>query len=83
MIVLNDGDRANNLLCIGWDITSQVASKTNDAAGDGTTTATVLTRAIFREGCKVCRVEGSPVREWLARRHHLFFVAVYAASVFI
>lgn len=31
----------------------QVASKTNDAAGDGTTTATVLTRAIFREGCKV------------------------------
>lgn len=31
----------------------KVASKTNDAAGDGTTAATVLTRAIFREGCKV------------------------------
>lgn len=31
----------------------QVASKTNDVAGDGTTSATVLTRAIFREGCKV------------------------------
>eukprot|EP01037_Dinobryon_pediforme_P014220 gene14220-14340_t len=29
-----------------------VASKTNDEAGDGTTTATVLTRAIFSEGCK-------------------------------
>lgn len=26
--------------------------KTNDKAGDGTTTATVLARAIFREGCK-------------------------------
>ena len=31
---------------------SQVANKTNDVAGDGTTTATVLTRAIFAEGCK-------------------------------
>ena len=30
----------------------QVASKTNDVAGDGTTTATVLARAIFSEGCK-------------------------------
>ena len=29
-----------------------VASKTNDEAGDGTTTATVLARAIFREGVK-------------------------------
>merc|ERR1712137_1492992 len=29
-----------------------VANKTNDAAGDGTTTATILTRAIFSEGCK-------------------------------
>ena len=30
----------------------QVASATNDVAGDGTTTATVLTRAILVEGCK-------------------------------
>ena len=29
-----------------------MANKTNDVAGDGTTTATVLTRAIFAEGCK-------------------------------
>lgn len=29
-----------------------VATKTNDKAGDGTTTATILARAIFREGCK-------------------------------
>ena len=30
----------------------QVASKANDEAGDGTTTATILARAIFKEGCK-------------------------------
>lgn len=30
----------------------QVASKTNDIAGDGTTTSTVLARALFSEGCK-------------------------------
>merc|ERR1719253_1223777 len=37
---------------IGAQLVRQVASKTNDVAGDGTTTATVLTRAIFAEGCK-------------------------------
>ena len=30
----------------------QVASQANDKAGDGTTTATILARAIFKEGCK-------------------------------
>jgi chaperonin GroEL (HSP60 family) len=39
---------------MGAQLVRQVASKANDEAGDGTTTATVLTRAIFREGCKVC-----------------------------
>jgi len=37
---------------MGAQLTKMVASKTNDVAGDGTTTATVLTRAIFTEGCK-------------------------------
>eukprot|EP00953_Heterococcus_sp_UTEX-ZZ885_P033041 17213-Heterococcus_DN1.PRE.3 len=37
---------------MGAQLVRQVASKANDEAGDGTTTATVLTRAIFREGCK-------------------------------
>lgn len=37
---------------IGAQLVKSVASKTNDEAGDGTTTATVLARAIFREGCK-------------------------------
>lgn len=37
---------------MGASLIKQVAAKTNDEAGDGTTTATVLARAIFKEGCK-------------------------------
>ncbi|KAL4448217.1 hypothetical protein ABPG75_005436 [Micractinium tetrahymenae] len=37
---------------VGASLVKQVASATNDVAGDGTTTATVLTRAILVEGCK-------------------------------
>ncbi|KAJ8639093.1 hypothetical protein MRB53_015787 [Persea americana] len=36
----------------GASLVKQVANATNDVAGDGTTCATVLTRAIFAEGCK-------------------------------
>jgi len=42
----------NKLDNIGAALIKQVASKTNDVAGDGTTTSTVLARAIFREGTK-------------------------------
>src|SRR5574341_239806 len=37
---------------MGAQMVREVASKTSDAAGDGTTTATVLAEAIFREGAK-------------------------------
>merc|ERR1719158_1939279 len=37
---------------VGASLIKSVASKTNDVAGDGTTTSTVLARAIFREGTK-------------------------------
>ncbi|HZD53619.1 MAG TPA: chaperonin GroEL, partial [Woeseiaceae bacterium] len=37
---------------VGAQMVKEVASKTSDAAGDGTTTATVLAQAIFREGLK-------------------------------
>merc|ERR550534_787963 len=37
---------------VGAQLVRSVANKTNDVAGDGTTTATVLARAIFSEGCK-------------------------------
>ena len=43
------GDKFENM---GAQMVREVASKTNDAAGDGTTTATVLARAIVREGAK-------------------------------
>src|SRR3954463_9528827 len=38
---------------LGAQMVKEVASKTNDDAGDGTTTATVLAQAIYREGVKV------------------------------
>src|SRR6201994_1054369 len=37
---------------MGAQMVKEVASKTSDAAGDGTTTATVLAEAIYREGLK-------------------------------
>lgn len=42
-------DRYHNM---GASLVKQVASKTNDEAGDGTTTSTILARAIFKEGIK-------------------------------
>src|SRR5207237_5227658 len=38
---------------LGAQLVKEAASKTNDVAGDGTTTATVLAEAIFREGLKM------------------------------
>merc|ERR1719378_566134 len=46
---------------MGAQLVRQVASKTNDVAGDGTTTATVLTRAIFSEGCKAVAAGMNPM----------------------
>src|SRR3712207_7292964 len=40
---------------MGAQLLREVASKTNDLAGDGTTTATVLAQAIVREGSKIGR----------------------------
>src|ERR1700676_4291218 len=37
---------------VGAQLVREVASKTSDVAGDGTTTATVLAQAIFREGVR-------------------------------
>ncbi|XP_019166328.1 PREDICTED: chaperonin CPN60, mitochondrial-like isoform X2 [Ipomoea nil] len=42
----------NKVKNVGASLVKQVANATNDVAGDGTTCATVLTRAIFAEGCK-------------------------------
>ena len=46
---------------MGAKLVSEVASKTNDIAGDGTTTATVLTQAIVREGLKNVTAGANPL----------------------
>lgn len=46
---------------MGAKLVSEVASKTNDVAGDGTTTATVLTQAIVNEGMKNVTAGANPV----------------------
>src|SRR5205814_9002312 len=51
-------DRFENL---GAQMVKEVASKTSDVAGDGTTTATVLAQAIFREGAKMVAAGHSPM----------------------
>ncbi|MBT3817409.1 MAG: chaperonin GroEL [Candidatus Magasanikbacteria bacterium] len=51
-------DRVENL---GVELVKEVASKTNDVVGDGTTTATVLAQAIVREGMKNVVAGSNPV----------------------
>src|ERR1700676_541932 len=46
---------------MGAQMVREVASKTNDAAGDGTTTATVLAQAIVREGAKAVGAGMNPM----------------------
>ena len=51
-------DKLENM---GAQMVREVASKTADVAGDGTTTATVLAQAIFREGNKVIAAGANPM----------------------
>jgi chaperonin GroEL len=51
-------DKMQNL---GAQLLKQVSSRTNDVAGDGTTTATVLGRAIMVEGCKAVAAGMNPM----------------------
>src|SRR5215467_13252020 len=46
---------------MGAQMVREVASKTSDTAGDGTTTATVLAQAIFREGLKMVTAGANPM----------------------
>jgi chaperonin GroEL len=46
---------------MGAQMVKEVASKTSDIAGDGTTTATILAQAIFREGVKAVTAGASPM----------------------
>jgi chaperonin GroEL len=46
---------------MGAQLVKEVASKTSDVAGDGTTTATILAQAIFREGCRNIAAGANPM----------------------
>lgn len=46
---------------MGAQLVREVASKTNDVAGDGTTTATVLAECIVREGLRYVAAGGNPI----------------------
>ncbi|MCK5122810.1 MAG: chaperonin GroEL [Candidatus Pacebacteria bacterium] len=66
--ITNDGvtiakeiELENKFENIGAELIKEVASKTNDIAGDGTTTSTVLTQAIIREGLKYVAMGVNPV----------------------
>lgn len=51
----------NKFMNIGAELVKEVASKTNDVAGDGTTTATILAQAIITEGLKIVEAGHNPL----------------------
>jgi chaperonin GroEL len=59
--VAKEIDLENKFENMGAQMVKEVASKTNDDAGDGTTTATVLAQAIFREGAKIVSAGHNPM----------------------
>ena len=59
--VAKEIELADKLQNMGAQMVREVASKTADVAGDGTTTATVLAQAIFREGNKYVTAGASPM----------------------
>src|SRR5699024_11592602 len=67
-LITNDGvtiakeiELEDNYENMGAQLVSEVASKTNDVAGDGTTTATVLAQAMIRDGLKNVASGANPV----------------------
>src|SRR6202046_495213 len=58
--VAKEIELSNSLENMGAQMVKEVASKTSDVAGDGTTTATVLAQAIYREGVKTVAAGANP-----------------------
>ncbi|HYR87827.1 MAG TPA: chaperonin GroEL, partial [Terriglobia bacterium] len=59
--VAKEIELSDNFENMGAQMLKEVASKTSDVAGDGTTTATVLAQAIFREGVKTVAAGANPM----------------------
>jgi chaperonin GroEL len=59
--VAEDIDLEDPFENMGAQLVKEAASKTSDVAGDGTTTATVLSEAIFKEGLKSIAAGGDPM----------------------
>lgn len=68
---------------MGAQLVKEVATKTNDAAGDGTTTATLLAQALIREGMKNIAAGANPmiVRKGMAKAVDTAVEAIKANSV--
>src|SRR2546425_107645 len=67
---------------MGAQMVKEVASKTSDVAGDGTTTATVLAQAIYREGAKNVTAGANPmaIKRGIAKAVEAIVVALEAQS---
>ena len=61
MTVAKEIELKDPLENMGAQMVKEVASKTSDVAGDGTTTATVLAQAIYREGVKTVAAGANPM----------------------
>jgi chaperonin GroEL len=59
--VANEIDLGDQFANMGAQMVKEVAAKTGDDAGDGTTTATVLAQAIFKEGLKLVAARHNPI----------------------
>ena len=69
--VAKEIDLKDPLENVGAQLVREVASKTSDVAGDGTTTATVLAQSIFREGVKTVAAGANPtaLKRGIEERH--------------
>ena len=59
--VAKEVELKNNLENMGAQLVKEVASKTSDVAGDGTTTATVLAQAVYSEGLRYVTAGANPM----------------------
>ena len=89
-LITNDGvtiakeiELENSFENMGAQLVKEVATKTNDAAGDGTTTATLLAQALIREGMKNIAAGANPmiVRKGMAKAVDTAVEAIKANSV--